>query len=70
MTEYKLVGDFELGDGWQCECGKVHFLAGELFEKHWTTELHFHCSRCSTQYSLCEGELRKKVKVPEFAEAQ
>lgn len=67
--EYELVGDFELGDGWQCECGKVFFLAGKVFENNWTSDLHFHCSKCGTKYTLCEGELRKQAKALEFAES-
>lgn len=67
--EHELIGHFELGDGWQCECGKVFLLSGKLFENHWTSELQFHCSRCGTEYSLSNGELRKKIKTLEFAES-
>ena len=67
--ETQLVGKFHLGDGWQCECGKVFFLSGEFYEEHWSQQLNFHCSRCGTKYSLCEGELHKKIEVPEFAES-
>lgn len=69
MMETELIGKFNLGDGWQCYCGKVYFLAGYYFEKHWTDEIKFKCSRCETRYTLSQGELTAAKPVPEFAES-
>lgn len=67
--ETELIGKFQLGDGWQCNCGKVFFLAGDFFAEHWLDQFHFHCSRCRTKYSFNGGELRATIPAPEFAES-
>ena len=67
--ETVLVGQFNLGDGWQCTCGKTFFLTGEYCEEHWWEEVKFQCSRCDTKYSLHSGELHREIDVPELSES-
>lgn len=52
-------GPFDLGDKWQCDCGKIHSLSGGYLAAHWELPLTFVCDKCSAKYRVQDGHIEQ-----------
>ena len=45
---------YELGDDWECECGRTHDLTGVYLAAHWDVEMIHKCD-CGRKHSITAG---------------